>query len=256
MEMKKFFRWNKRIADAFWEKCGYSDRRFYRYYEKKVRSLLKPGMLVYDVGSGGGCCYAHGKDEADGIRIIGLDIDYVRLRKNSAVDERIVTDITREIPLPYGQIDMLTSSSVLEHLSDQTTFVKNAYAALKDGGIFVSVFPGKFALFALINRALSNRLAQKLLFMIYPHLKDASGFRVYYDKTYFTAFRRLLRENGFTVLDIKCNYYQSDYFGFFLPFYFLSLLWDAFCRLFRIRNLCSQLCVAAVKQPSDEIQQG
>jgi SAM-dependent methyltransferase len=250
MWIKRFFRWNKRVADAFWEKCGYSDRRLYHYYEEKVRSLLKKGMLVYDVGGGGECCYADGKASVGDFRIVGVDIEDVRLKENSTVDEMIVTDITKSIPLPYGQIDMLTSCSVLKHLSDQTAFVRNACGALKDGGLFVSVFPSKFALFALINRMLSNRLARKILFYIYPNLIGANGFRVYYDKTYYTRFRRLLEENGFTVLELKCNYYQSDYFGFFLPFYFLSLLWDAFCRLFRIKNLCSQLCVTAVKNPS------
>ncbi len=251
MGIKKFFQWNKRVADSFWRKCGYSDRRLYPYYEQTVRDLLKKGMLVYDVGGGGDCCYAAGKSEIGDFRIIGVDIEDVRLKENSAVDEIIVADITKKIPLPYGQIDMLTSSSVLEHLSDQTAFVRNAYAALKDNGILVSVFPGKFALFALINRLLSNRLARKILFYFYPHLTGANGFVAYYDKTYYTAFRRLLQENGFTVVDMKCNYYQADYFGFFLPFYFLSLLWDSFCRLFRIKNLCSQLCVTAVKQPAD-----
>lgn len=251
MCVKRFFRWNKRIADAFWQKCGYSDRRLYRYYEEKVRSLVRPGMLVYDVGGGGDCCYADCKEDAGAFKIIGVDIEDVRLKENSKVDGMIVADITKEIPLPYGKIDMLTSCSVLEHLSDQTAFVKNAYGALNDGGYLVSVFPGKFALFALLNRLLSNRVARKVLFYVYPNLKGANGFRVYYDKTYYTRFYRLLEENGFTVLDLKCNYYQSDYFGFFLPFYFLSLLWDAFCRLFRIKNLASQLCVTAVKKPAD-----
>jgi len=251
MCVKRFFRWNKRVADAFWRKCGYSDRRLYRYYEDKVRSLVREGMLVYDVGGGGDCCYADCKEDAGEFKIVGVDIEDVRLKENAKVDEMIVADITKEIPLPYGQIDMLTSSSVLEHLSNQEAFVQNAYGALKDGGYLVSVFPSKFALFALLNRLLTNRVARKVLFFVYPNLKGANGFRAYYDKTYYTRFYRLLEENGFTVLDMKCNYYQSDYFGFFLPFYCLSLLWDAFCRLFKIKNLASQLCVTAVKNPAE-----
>ena len=252
MGIKRFFKWNKRVADRFWEKCGYSDRRLYHYYDAKVRSLLRPGMLVYDVGGGGDCCYADEKEKIGDFRIVGVDIEDVRIKENAKVDEFLVADITKEIPLPHGKIDMLTSSSVLEHLSDQTAFVKNARACLKDGGVMVHVFPGKFALFALLNQIISNRLARKILFFIYPNLKGANGFRTFYDKTYYTRFLRLLEENGFTVLDIQCNYYQSDYFGFFLPFYFLSLLWDSLCRLFRIKNLASQLCVTAKKRPDEE----
>lgn len=252
MIIKRFFKWNKRVADAFWQKCGYSDRRLYTYYDEQVRGFLKPGMLVYDVGGGGDCCYADAKAAVGDFRIVGVDIEDVRIKDNAKVDEFLVADITKEIPLPHGQIDLLTSCSVLEHLSDQTAFVQNARAALKDGGAMIHVFPSKFALFALLNQVFSNRFARKVLFFIYPHLKGANGFRTYYDKTYYTRFRRLLEENGFTVLDMRCNYYQSDYFGFFLPFYFLSLLWDAFCRLFRIKNLASQLCVTAVKRPDGE----
>lgn len=237
------------MADAFWKKCGYSDRRLFSYYLDQVQSRLKAGMLVYDVGGGGECCYASYKQVIGDFRIIGVDVEDVRLKQNSAVDEILVSDITKEIPLPYGQIDLLTSSSVLEHLSDQEAFIKNAYASLKEGGLLINVFPSKFALFAMLNSLLANKLARKILFFVYPQLKGANGFRVYYDKTYYTRFLRLLTDNGFTVLDAKCNYYQSDYFGFFLPLYFLSLLWDGFCRLFSIRNLCSQLCVTAVKAP-------
>ena len=144
-------------------------------------------MLVYDVGGGGDCCYADAKEETGEFRIVGVDIEDVRIKENAKVDEFLVADITKEIPLPHGKIDMLTSSSVLEHLSDQTAFVKNARASLKDGGVMVHVFPSKFALFALLNQIISNRLARKILFFVYPNLKGANGFRTFYDKNILLA---------------------------------------------------------------------
>lgn len=245
MGISAFFRWNKQLADRFWEKYGYADRRLFPYYAAAVKKRLIPGMLVYDVGGGETCCYADARETVGNLRIIGLDITDKRLKTNADVDGYLVSDITKEIPIPYGRIDMLTSSSVLEHLESQQAFIDEAKKALKKGAYFVHVFPSKFALFAIANQLISNQLAKKLLCALYPHWRESNGFRAYYNKTYYSAFTKLLKENGFEIVDAKCNYYQSDYFGFFLPFYALSLFWDTLMHLLHLKNMASQLCVTA-----------
>lgn len=245
MGVREFFQWNKRLADRFWEKHGYSDRRLFAYYTSAVGKCLSPGMLVYDVGGGDTCCYAHRRKDVGNFRVIGLDITDKRLKTNPDVDGYLVSDITKEVPIPYGRIDMLTSSSVLEHLVRQQDFIDEAKKALKPGAYFIHVFPSKFALFAIANQLLSNRLAKKLLYALYPHLRESNGFRAYYNKTYYSAFTKLLKENGFEIVDVKCNYYQSDYFGFFLPLYALSLFWDTLMHLLHLKNMASQICVTA-----------
>ncbi len=245
--MRRFIQWNKRTTARFWTRHGYADRRLYTYYDAAVRQALRPDMLVYDVGGGGYCSYYDAKETVGNFTLVGVDIEDIRLKDNATIDELIVADITKDIPLPHGKIDMITSSSVLEHLENQEAFIRNARAALKDGGLFIHVFPSRYALFAILNRLLTNRVAKKILFALHPNLKGSNGFKAYYDRTYYTAFQKLLTENGFTITDMQCNYYQSDYFGFFLPLYFISLGWDALCHACGWKNLCAQLCVTAVK---------
>ena len=114
--------------------------------------------------------------------IIALDISQEELDYNHDVDEKIVFDITsgNKVPLDDDSVDMITSRYVLEHLKNLDNAFSEVSRILKPGGKFISLFPNKFTLFAIINQILPHWLARKILFSINPGAKGHCGFRAYY----------------------------------------------------------------------------
>jgi SAM-dependent methyltransferase len=140
---------------------------------------------------------------------------------------------------------MVTSESVLEHLQNLELTVKEISRILKTGGYFISLFPNKFALFAIINQCLPNSISKKILYKLHPQSRGIGGFKAYYNRCYFAALSKLLRDNGFKNVKFFFNYNQSAYFSFFVPCFLVSIVWDYFMYLLGVRNLCAYVCFVA-----------
>ena len=85
-------------------------------------------------------------------------------------------------------------------------------------------FPGRFAPFALMNRAPPNRLGRRLVGYLHPEWLEENnyGFVAFYDRCYFSEVKDLLARNGFTNTNFNLLYYQSIYFNFFYPYLWRS----------------------------------
>ncbi|MDR1916159.1 MAG: class I SAM-dependent methyltransferase [Synergistaceae bacterium] len=238
---------NKKVCGKISSLFPNTKFNIYSHYVDIVKSKICAGNVILDIGGGKKCVYATDR-QTDSYRIIGIDISDDELKLNSDVDERIVADITKSIPLDDSSIDIVTSSSVLEHLRDLESSVKEISRILRSGGIFISVLPNKFALFAIINQCLPHFLSRKILFKLHPEAKGIGGFKAYYNRCYFAALSKLLRRNGFEDVEFVFNYNQSGYFSFFVPCFLMSIVWDYFMYLLGMRNLCAYVCFAAKKQ--------
>jgi len=242
----KFIHINNVCCEAIHSALRYEKTDAYHTYIDEVKAKLLPHTLIYDIGGGKTCPYLEDR-ERDFI-VYALDISSEELKTNDLVDKKICTDVTKAIPTPDGQPDVITSRYVLEHLNDQQAFVSNAYAALKPGGYFIHVFPCKYALFSMINQLLPKDFAKKVLFTLKPASKSTSGFPAYYDKTNYSAFNCLLKKTGFTDLDFKFQYVQSNYFSFFLPLYLITyFLWDFIWFVLDVKDMAAYICVVAKK---------
>ena len=206
-------------------------------------------MAVLDIGGGKRCAFVKECRQFTGIKIIALDVSAEELAYNHDADTKIVFDIAsgERVPLEDASVDMVTSSSVLEHLQSIENAVKEVNRILKPGGKFISVLPSKFALFAMINQLLPHRLARKILFAIKPEAKSTSGFKAYYNRCYYPALKSLLLKHGFTSADFMFDYNQSGYFSFFGPFALVSLIWDFLMYVLRVRPMCAYICFTAQK---------
>jgi 2-polyprenyl-3-methyl-5-hydroxy-6-metoxy-1,4-benzoquinol methylase len=78
---------------------------------------------------------------------------------------------------------MLVCQAVLEHVRD----VEQAFAAfasiLKPQGLALIGVPSRHAAFARLNMLLSEKVKRKILFFVFPHMKEGQGFISYYDRT-------------------------------------------------------------------------
>lgn len=222
----------------------------YNYYHEQVKNNLAENQVILDVGGGKKCSFAMDARKFTGIKLIGLDVSQEELDYNHDLDKKIVFDIAsgERVPLDDSSVDMITSSSVLEHLEILENALREIYRILKPGGEFISVIPCKFALFAIINQILPNWLARKILFSIMPESKGICGFKAYYDSCYYPALQKLLTKCGFSPAKFAFQYNQSHYFAFFLPFAFISLIWDCLMYLFHVKPLASYLCFITCKK--------
>lgn len=161
------------------------------------------------------------------VKLIGLDIDAAEMEPNYALDEKIVCDVVKDIPLPDGSLDLITVDSGMEHFSDNERFLENAFAKLRAGGFLIAQCPSRYAPFAIANRLIPPALSRHILDKTMGETAPELGFQAYYDRTNYSAFRHLIKQIGFHEIYHSPGYYSSTYFEFFTPLYLLSYMFDA-----------------------------
>lgn len=244
--IKKFVEFNKAWCLDFLEKHPLDKKNINNVYRKIVKKHLREGMLIYDVGGGKNCRYLSDID-FDTMEVVTLDISDEELDLNTGIKEKIQCDVCKTIPIPKGNVDMITSSSVCEHLLDPKSYYENAYNALKPGGTFINMFPCRYAVFATINRILPKEFARKVLYFFLPGAKKDCGFPAYYERLYFDQVMEDLKNQGFEVTGVYTRYLQCDYYIFLIPLFLLNYAWDALTKALGLRNLASHMLVVAKK---------
>jgi SAM-dependent methyltransferase len=209
-------------------------------------NALQPPAIVVDAGGGQKCDFARYREIGSGVRIIAVDVSEDELENNYDVDERCVADVTEDLPFKTGEVDMVVSYSLFEHLRNSEAFVINSSRVLKPGGYFIHLFASKFAPFAIANQLLPAELSKSLLKILKPESSDI-GFDAYYDRTYASAIKQLLIRHGFEVISLRTHYYQSRYWDFFTPLFVLSVLYELVVYRIDAENLAAHVLVVARK---------
>ena len=218
-------------------------------HELKCAELMNAAgpRKILDVGGGHGCPYAHHRQEAADVTLVGLDILFEQVKENQDIDMGLVGDAQGTLPFRPGQFELVSSRSVFEHLADNETLVRETHRILAPGGRTAHVFPCKFSPFAIINQILPNKLAQKILYVFFPNWSDKCGFKAFYSNCTYHQAVSLFQRNGFEIDEIELRYYQSIYFKFFVPFYLVSLTYDLLIWALDIKALCAQIFLVARK---------
>jgi SAM-dependent methyltransferase len=246
--LSAFFAANQKVADKVERYLPQAKTNIFELYVDVISGYLntEPIQVVVDVGGGKSCPFAKHKDPTK-TKIIAVDLSEEELQYNRDVDEKRVADITKSLPFEMEEVDLIVSRSVLEHISDLENFVANSERVLRESGHFIHLFPSKFAPFALINQALPNSLARKILYFLRPDSKGILGFPAFYNRCYYSGIRRLVEEHNFEVVTIQLSYYQSSYFNFFLPLYLASALYEMVVRALGVKNLAAYVLLVARK---------
>lgn len=221
------------------------------YYKDQIFTSLADDSTVVDIGGGRRWQFQNQRHKFKNLKVIAVDISAEELSYNHDADEKIVFAMGTDARLPIddNSVDVVTSQMVLEHIENNDNTVREVSRILKPGGKFISLMPNKFALFSIINQILPHKFARKVLYAILndPSVKEIQGFKAYYNQTYYPALRKLLERYGFTDIKFTLSYNQSDYFGFFVPFALLSLMWDCLMYLFGIKPFCAYISFTAIK---------
>lgn len=220
---------------------------FNAYNDLVVGLLQDPQIhLVADMGAGNYTPWAHRRPQDRHLQLIGVDVSEEAMERNVVVDKKVVANITGKLPFEGGEVDLITSRSVLEHLEDVEAFVAEANRVIRDGGHTIHLFTGKFAWFALVNRLLNNRVAKRVLYLLHPDSRDKGGFPTHYDHCYHSAIRSVFQRNGFEIIDIRLAY-GTNYAYFFVPLFLLVSLYEMALQASRLKNLAATLVVVARK---------
>jgi ubiquinone/menaquinone biosynthesis C-methylase UbiE len=246
----KFFEENKKICKRLAGLLPQAKVDIYDLYEEKVVEHMNLGsnMVIVDVGAGRTCAFARRRDPSSNNVIVAVDISEEELRHNRDVDEKMVADIIQGLPFEEGEVDLVVSKSLLEHLNDVSRFFANSNRALKKGGKVICVFACRYAPFAVINRMLPRRVARKLLRLFHPEHEETCGFPAYYRQCYHSAILSLLQENGLELVEARLCYYQSEYFAFFLPLFLISALYEVAVKAVGAKDLSAYMLVVAEKR--------
>jgi 2-polyprenyl-6-hydroxyphenyl methylase/3-demethylubiquinone-9 3-methyltransferase len=241
---------NRRMSRWLEPRLPQAREDMYDVYERTVARYMnaQPNQLVVDVGGGKSCPFAKYRRPELGTRIVAVDISEDEIVHNRDVDDRRVGDITKELPFAPGEVDMVVSRSVLEHLEDLEAFIDASARVLKPGGMFIHLLPSRFAPFAVLNRALPNWLSRRIVYFFHPETVGINGFPAFYDRCYDSALSRLLAARGFATEECKIGYYQSQYFNFLFPLYVVSVSYEMLMLATRARNLGAYILIVARKQ--------
>jgi len=253
--LARFIAANKRLSKATEDRLPPMFKRHIQtLYNHQVAELLnrRPGQVVLDLGGGKECPFLRFVDTPRAHLIIAVDLSEEELRRNRRLEHKIVADAAAYgFPFRDGSADVVVSRAVVEHIRDNAAFFSNCARVLRPGGNMVHAFPGRFAPFALLNRALPNRLTRRLIGHLHPEWReeDNYGFLAFYNRCYFSAIQDLLDRNEFKDVRFDFFYYQSLYFNFFFPLFILMLVYDLIVSVLRIRNVASGIVVTAERPP-------
>lgn len=227
---RRLIDWNRKASQWF-------DRVFlpasYRvdgnrdYVDNLVRSHVRPGDLIYDVGGGKNPFFPAEEKSGLSLRVTGIDISEQELARApaGAYDETLACDIAKLVGRRDG--DVVICQAVLEHVKDTENAFKAMASLLKAGGQALIFVPSRNALFARINLLLPQGMKESILYGIYPSSRESQGFPSFYHRCTPRDFARMAHENGMAVEHAR-YYFKSSYFEFFFPAY---VLWRLYQRI-------------------------
>jgi len=218
-------------------------------YNATVAERMKEGGVFVDVGGGKRCSYARQRPPATDVKIVAVDVSAEAMLGNADADETRVADVVRD-GLPFGdrEVDVVSSRSVLEHLSDVEALAADSARVLKPGGYSIHLFPGRRGAFAVLNRILPNRVAKSILFSLRPACVGIGGFPAMYNRCTYREMKRAFERSGHEVLELRPSYFGAQYFEFFFPLFVLVSAYEGACSLLHAKSLAPRLLLVARKR--------
>jgi len=218
----------------------------YHFLEEIVPGLLVRGARVLDVGGGKRPAVPIETKRALGLEYVGLDIDARELaRAPEGAYERTIAGDVASAKID-GAFDLIVSSATLEHVREVRRALENLAGALAPGGTMAHFMPCAFAPFALVNRALGNESARRVLYAVYPKVRASQGFEAFYRECWPSRMRAMLGELGLVRIE-AIPYYSSGYASFFFPAHGMEVAYQLAAKASGLEDLCEAFTVIARK---------
>jgi ubiquinone/menaquinone biosynthesis C-methylase UbiE len=223
-----------------------TDKTLWRAFEDEAQRRIRAlpdGSTIVDVGGGRRCVYHHALRPE--LELVAVDISGEELALNPHAQRTVVADVSHELPLPDGSVDLLLSRAVLEHVPDVAAAAANMARVLKPGGTTLHLLPGRYSLFGMAARALPFKPLLWLLHKVVPATVDQVEFDVYYDKGHPAALEQVFRSVGFQDVEVEVTWAQPGYFEAVYPLFLLHAGYEWIVRHLHARRLAAYMVVLA-----------
>jgi len=182
-------------------------------------------------------------------KYVGLDIDN-RPGCDACYDEFLVQSI--EDPVEYDTaFDLIISTTLLEHVPNNTDSFKSMFNALASGGIMVHYVPSKYHFYSICLRLVGPKLQKLLIKYLRPDAMNVSGYPAFFDKCSPKEMYQLCTSTGFNSVRIIPYFRATDYFAFFIPFYIIVALFENIFERLNVSFFASGFVLVAMR-PSNE----
>lgn len=245
--LQRFMKANRRFSARFDRR---EDAALYARYDDDVGQALcaLPDQgIVVDVGGGRTCSFADRLPANHALTVVAVDVSAEELAANNTVDRTFVADVSKDLPFADGEVDLLVSRTLLEHVPDVDSAARAMARVLKPGGQTIHLLPCRYALFAIVARVIPFRLAKRILHTVIPESAGVVEFDVFYDRGHPRALEQAFSTAGFSQVTVECTWDQTDYFQSFFPAFLLVLLYQRLAAACRLRVLASYAIVRAVR---------
>lgn len=227
---RRLIKWNRDASqwfDRVFTPANYRVDGNRDYLDNLVRTYVRSGDLIYDVGGGKKPFFSTEEKRGLSLRVAGIDISERELARApvGAYDELLACDIAEVAGRRDG--DVVICQAVMEHVKDTENAFKAIASLLKPGGKALIFVPSRNAVFARINLLLPQTMKERILYGIYPSTREAQGFPSFYHRCTPRDFMEMSRENGM-VLEHARYYFKSSYFEFLFPAY---IVWRLYQRI-------------------------
>lgn len=246
---RRAFAANTRWSRQFEERAGVeSDQPLWREFELRVAQALTEvpdGGAVVDLGGGRTCAFESAIPRERGVRLVAVDVSPDELAHNESADETHVADVATGLPFSAGEVDLLVSRVVLEHVDGVPAAIGHMHRALKPGGRTIHFAPCRYATFAIAARILPFKPLLGLLHLAIPGSVGVVEFDVHYDSTDPVALEQAFRDAGFRDVTVTWTAAQADYYKAFLPAYVAVALYQSLVSRLKLRRLAAYVVVDA-----------
>lgn len=159
---------------------------------------------------------------------IGLDIES-RPACYEVYHKFIVQSVEQPIDV---RVDMVISTTLMEHVPDTSAAFKAVHGALRPGGTTHHYIPCKWHPYSIALRLVGWRMQRYLINLLRPEAAGVSGYRTFFDNCSPGGLRRAMLQAGFADINIKPYYRAADYFEMLVPVYVLVGLFETMCEKF------------------------
>lgn len=183
-------------------------------FDELLAPVLRAGITVLDVGSGREPVLP--AQTRPDVTYVGMDVSASELAQApaGAYDETVVDTVANDVAEFHDRFDLIVSYQVFEHVDPLDVALQNIASYLRPGGTLIALFSGRYSPMALINRAMSLRLARRVNQTLVQRDPETM-FEANYDRCYASAIRRLTVD--WSSVEIEPRWEAASYFDFSRP---------------------------------------
>ena len=202
---------------------------------------------VYDVGGGKNPFISLAQKQHNNIKLVGLDIDANELNAapQGLYDEIIQADIAHY--QGSSDADLVVCQCLLEHVANTPRALQGIASCLEKDGRALLFVPSSRAVFAKLNRLLSEAWKKKLLYSIFPSTKKDQGFLAYYHECSPQQMIANAKAVGLGLREVR-YYFMSAYFRWFFPLHCVWRLWQLLRFVFLGKEAAETFCLTLYKE--------